>query len=251
MHLIFNEGSEPGRPFDDDGLVDLYRHEAPEDPEAVTLRSNFIASLDGSIQGPDGRSGSINTPSDHRLFALHRALSDAVLVGAGTARAEGYRAVDLTAAQRELRRRLGLAPFPTLVVVSRRGQLDPGMATPPGEHGPVLLVTTAAEVSPPDGADLLRLDGEELNLVAVARALAARGLQRVLCEGGPQLHRDLLAAGLVDQLSLTLAPVVVGGVGLRTTSGAPLGQRAAFRLRFALLAEDGALFTHYRRAAPE
>ena len=59
------------------------------------LRTNFVATLDGSVQGPDGRSGSINTASDHHVFALHRALADAVVVAGGTARNEGYRAVDL------------------------------------------------------------------------------------------------------------------------------------------------------------
>ena len=79
----------------DDRLVELYRHRLPQ-TGAAAVRTNFISSLDGSVQGPNGRSGSINTPSDHHVFAVQRALADVrILVGAGTVRKEGYRAVDL------------------------------------------------------------------------------------------------------------------------------------------------------------
>ena len=77
--------------------------------------------------------------------------------------------------------------------------------------------------------------------------LAAAGLTRVLCEGGPSLHRDLIAQGLLDELSLTLAPSAVGGVGHRSTSGAALTERADFELAFVLLGDDQTLFTSYRR----
>ena len=77
--------------------------------------------------------------------------------------------------------------------------------------------------------------------------LAAMGLTRVLCEGGPGLHRDLIAQGLLDELSLTLAPSAVGGVGHRSTSGAALTERADFELAFVLLGDDQTLFTSYRR----
>ena len=83
-------GRHAARDLDDAALVELYRFPVP--PDRAFLRSNFVMSLDGSVQGPDGRSGSINTESDHHVFALQRALADAVIVGAGTARAEGYRA---------------------------------------------------------------------------------------------------------------------------------------------------------------
>lgn len=239
----------PGSLLADDDLVELYRHSAEDG--AARLRTNFVSSLDGSVQGTDGRSGGLGTDSDHHVFALHRALADAVLVGAGTVRQEGYRAVDLRPWQRRLRERLGLDPFPVLVVVSGSAGLDPAIARPErGEGGPVLVVTTGgktrAQLAPlrDAGVEVLEHDGE-IDLAAVVATLAERGRPRLLCEGGPGLHRDLLAAGLVDELSLTLAPVVVAGEGMRSTRGGPFPAPVAFGLAFAVLAEDGALFTSY------
>jgi riboflavin biosynthesis pyrimidine reductase len=239
----------PGTVLDDDGLVELYHH---ADDGGRRLRTNFVSSLDGSVQGPDGRSGGLGTASDHHVFALHRALADAVLVGASTVRQEGYRAVDLEPWQRRLRERLGLSPFPTLVVISGSAGLDPSIGRPAqGEGGPVLVVTTggkpAHELAPLRDAGVEVLEhGEGIDLSAVVTTLVGRGRPRLLCEGGPGLHRDLLAADLVDELSLTLAPVVVAGQGMRSTRGDPLPVPLPFELAFAVLGGDGALFTSYR-----
>ena len=119
----------------------VYRHPAGLGGRAW-LRTNFVATLDGSISGADGRSGSINTASDQHVFGLHRALADVILVGAQTVRTEGYRAVDLADWQREIRSRQGLRPFPTLAVVSRSLDLDPAMAYPDRPHGSVMIITT-------------------------------------------------------------------------------------------------------------
>ena len=98
------------------------------------LRTNFVSTLDGSGVGPDGRSGSINTPADNRVFALQRDLCDAVLVGSGTVRAEGYQRVTPT------RRR---ATPPALVVVSGSGRVPEGLQGPVDGRGDGLLVTCA------------------------------------------------------------------------------------------------------------
>ncbi len=241
-----------GAALDDAGLLALYRHPAPTG--RAWLRTNFISTLDGSIQGPDGRSGTINTESDHRVFALHRALADVILVGAQTVRTEGYRAVDLTGPQRDLRAAEGLRPFPTLAVVTGAAALDPAVATAAEQpYGPVLIITgdAAAEASlsrlVDAGAEVVRLPGARVDPREVVGLLLDRGLPRILCEGGPHLHRDLLAAGLVDELSLTLSPTAVGGAGQRSTSGPALPDPPQFRLQHVLAADDQTVFLTYRR----
>ncbi len=258
MRLLFHHDG-PGRsahPYelDEVGLIEIYRHPVGPDGRAW-LRTNFVATLDGAISGADGRSGGINTDSDHHVFALHRALADVILVGAQTVRTEGYRAVDLADWQREIRFRQGLQPFPTLAVVSRSLDLDPALAHPDRPHGPVVIITTghpSTELEPfrSAGIEVSPVESSEDQRVDLARAvadLAAAGMPRILCEGGPRLHRDLLAADLVDELSLTLSPLVVGGVGQRATSGAALPHQLGFNLHHALWAEDQTLFTGYRR----
>jgi riboflavin-specific deaminase-like protein len=250
VQLIFGPDGGDFRTLGETDLVELYRYPAPEGRGWV--RSNFVMSLDGSVQGPDGRSGSINTESDHHVFALQRALADAVLVGANTVRSEGYRAIDLEPWQLKIREQEGLAPYPVLVVISASADLDPMIATPvEGVGGTVMIITTAGK--PPDDLERLRTAGitvieaeRTLDLAQIVDQLAGTGFQRLMCEGGPRLHNNLLAADLVDDVSLTLAPVVVGGQGLRSTSGAALPVPSSFRLHHVLYADDGALFTNYR-----
>ncbi len=251
MRLLHHVDGRPAGALTRDDLITLYRW--PGGGGVPHVRSNFVATLDGSVQGLDGRSGSINTESDHEVFALHRGLADVILVGAGTVRDEGYRAVDLQPWQTSLRSTEGLAPYPTLVVITGSLRLDPAFADPAYEHGPVVVVTSSehdeAAVRPfqDRGAEVLRSPGGTIELAWMLDQLATAGLTRVLCEGGPRLHRDLIADGLLDELSLTLAPSAVGGVGHRSTSGAALTERADFELAFVLLGDDQTLFTSYRR----
>lgn len=251
MRLLYSsDGSRTGN-IDDVELAEVYRHRLPT-ARPVWLRSNFVTSLDGSITGADARAGSINTASDHRVFALHRAWADAVLVGAQTVRAEGYRAVDLQPWQHELRTAAGLSDFPLLVILTRSLDLDPALAHNGAlDVGPVLILTTgvsagsAVEPFLAAGIEVIQLAGADVDLVEVTTRLADRGHRRVLAEGGPRLHHDLLARGLVDELSCTLAPVIVGGDAPRTTTGQWLPQPTALALRFALHADDETVFLNY------
>jgi riboflavin biosynthesis pyrimidine reductase len=238
----------------DDRLTELYRHPLPADGAGTLVRSNFVSSLDGSVQGTNGLSGSINTVSDHHIFALQRAHTDAILVGAGTVRAEGYRGVDLADWQRAIRAAEGLHDFPTLVIVSGSLDLDPAVSGHPSDEvGPVAIVTAGGRTEADlerfraTGCTVVQQDGVRIDIGQVLDWLAAQGLHRVLCEGGPNLHRELLAGGFLDELSLTLAPRVVGGQGMRTTSGDAIDPNPEFDLLLTLYADDGALFTRYRR----
>jgi riboflavin-specific deaminase-like protein len=256
VQLIYARSTATPGPISQDALVRIYRHDPATEPGRVRLRTNFACTLDGSIMGADGRSGSINTPSDRVVFAVHRALADVIVVGAGTVRAEGYRAVDLAPWQRDLRAASALAPYPTLVIISASGQVDPAVATPlEGDGGPVMIMTRERaggrlEEFRDTDVEVIRLPGEQLELRSAMSILADRGLTRVLCEGGPGLHRDLLAADLVDEVSLTIAPLMVAGDGARSTRGAFIPAAPRFVLQHAIHADDEALFTHYYRASP-
>jgi riboflavin biosynthesis pyrimidine reductase len=201
------------------------------------VRSNFVTTLDGSAVGADGRSGSVNTPPDNRVFALQRDLCDAVLVGAGTVAAEGYERITAN------RRRP--AP-PALVVVSGSGRVSEGLRTPGDARGAGLLVTCSAAGSA-RLAHCRRLLGEEAVLVTgdehvdlrgALDALAAKGLRHIVCEGGPTLFAAALAAGVVDEVALSLVPTVVGGAGPRMATGALLDPPDGIPLRPHLLVEE-------------
>ena len=218
-------------------------------PEAPWLRVNMVTSADGHATGPDHRSGGISRPSDRALMHVLRAGCDAVLVGAGTVRAEHYRAPrrdDAVAAERLSQ---GRAPTHRIAVVSRSGRLDPLLpvvAEASDDARPLLLTTRAAIDSgaPTDLADRVEVvacGDDAVDLPSALAALRARDLVRVLGEGGPSLLRDLLAADLVDELDLTWSPVLVGGGGPRIVEGpllpdAPVGMRVV-----QVLEDDGML----------
>ncbi len=208
-------------------LGDLYA--APRSP---WLRAVMVSTLDGAAAGADGRSGSINNTADKRVFDTLRGLADAVVVGAGTARAEGY----------------GPAAVP-VVLVSRRGQI-PTQLRDCGA-GAVWLGTCA---SSPGLASARRALGEDQVLVAgqddvdlagLVAALHARGLRQLLCEGGPALLASMLDVELVDELCLTLVPRMVGGPPGRIVSGPELGVPLELGV---LLEEEGTLLGRWLTA---
>jgi riboflavin biosynthesis pyrimidine reductase len=218
--LLDRERPEDLGEADDERLAAAYAV-----PHTPWLRANMIATLDGAAAGPDGLTGSINNAPDHRVFRLLRRLADAVVVGAGTVRAEGYGGLSLP-----------------LVVVSRRGGLPPTLRD--AAPGRVLMATCAAAPALAEargllGADQVLVLGEEdVDLAGLVPALAERGWGSLLCEGGPSLLRDLLAAGAVDEVCATIVPRVTAGVQPRMTVGPDLDAPLDLRL---LLEEDGTL----------
>ena len=231
--------------------ADVHQHYARHWLERGGLRANFISSVDGAVS-IEGLSGGLQTPGDNRVFATLRDLADVVLVGAGTARQEGYRVVNLNAQRRALRRSFGLAEELPIAVVSTSLQLDPTSGL--FGDGPRTIVLTI-EAADPDmraqlqkRADVVATGGEVVDLGAARSALADRGLTRIVCEGGPTLFADLAQAGLVDELCLTLAPQLAGPGAGRITSGAtwPMDMAGRHSLTLeGLLEEDGALFCRY------
>jgi riboflavin biosynthesis pyrimidine reductase len=178
------------RDLSPEDLFDLYDEPGPY------LRANFVSSVDGAI-AIEGRSGGLGSPADKAAFRALRATCDAVVVGAGTLRAENYGAVRFGAAAAAWREAHGYHPSPPVVVVSRSGELGSGRVL----EGPVLLSAPKG----PEGVELVPTDPVEL-----VADLHARGLTRLLCEGGPALLTTLLKADLVDDLFLTLSPQLVG-----------------------------------------
>ena len=232
----------PPLPQDAAGLADAYRV-AP----GRHLRVDFVTALDGAIS-VDGRSGGLGSDGDRRVFRTLRALSDAVLVGAGTAAAEGYRPVLPDAAVGRLRSELGRPSVMPVVVASRRASLSPDDQLVTGAVVPTVLVTCAAADAgrraalAAAGVQVLVCGDDDVDLPAALDALADRGLEQLVCEGGPALLVAALRAGVVDELDLTIAPLLVGGGPGLLPTALPSPTRARLQQ---VLEDDGVLFTRY------
>ncbi len=231
-------------PLDVEALTALY-------PRADTpvLRVNFVSSIDGAVT-VDGFSAGLSGPGDKVIFGTLRMLCDALVVAAGTVRTEGYDALRLDAARRAWRTAHGLPEFPLMVVVSRSLDLDPAQEV--FSDAPVRpVVVTHAGADPGRRAAIERVadvvaagDGE-VDLPAALAALHDRGARQVLCEGGPHLLGALTAADLVDEMCLTVSPLLAGGDAGRIAAGPP-GPARPMALRH-VLAEDDMLFLRYVR----
>ncbi|MFR9729311.1 pyrimidine reductase family protein [Saccharopolyspora sp. MS10] len=216
------------------------------------LRTNFVSSLDGAVS-VRGSSRGLSSPADQRVLGLIRDLSDVVLVGAGTALAEGYHGVQRGEVRAERRARFGLSEVPPIAVVTARCSLEPDSPLLTDTVVPPIVLT--CEAAPEErrialadaGADVIVTGSEQVDLVAALAALGERGLLRVGCEGGPGLFGDLIAADLVDELCLTVSPLLAGGRAERIARGPdPAGPRG-MRLLSVLRAEESLLLLRYGR----
>ena len=209
------------------------------------LALNMVSTVDGKAT-IDWRTKGLSTELDRRLFHHLRTQVDAVMAGAGTVRTERYGRITKSEELRQKRISEGLAPEPLAVVVSARLDLPadlPLLQTPDQE---VVIATGSDTVLQGTTApiDYMRT-GDDLP-VLMARLREERGVRSILCEGGPTLNSHLLAAGLVDELFLTLNPKLSGGAAALTiVAGRELPRPA--ELRLVSVAEGGGdLFTRWR-----
>jgi riboflavin biosynthesis pyrimidine reductase len=198
---------------------------------------NMVSTADGRAT-LGGRSGTISGAADRALFHALRAPVDGVLVGAGTIRTERYGRLISDPAVRALRTERGLAPEPLACIVSGRLALDVETPLLQEPEARVAILTSSAASLPPSGAsiDYIRPRAGQLDLTAGLTELADRfAIQTLLCEGGPHLARELLAAGLLDELFLSLSPLLAGGEpaggeALRILAGSELDPPAELEL---------------------
>jgi len=230
-------------------LASLYEVERQIPADRPYVIVNMVTSLDGAT-AVDGVSKALGSPADRAIFRRLRGIADAVLVGAGTMRAEGYGPVRGDAATRAARRARGQETVPPVVVVSGSMRFD--WASPfftQADRCPIIL--TPSDVDPmvvgqASGlAEVITSGIGRVDLRAGLRHLCGRGIGIVVGEGGPGLNAELFAEGLVDELCLTVAPAVIGGTAPRgVVAGWPGAPRRSLSLAHAL-EDDGFLFLRY------
>jgi riboflavin-specific deaminase-like protein len=214
---------------------------------------NMASTADGRAS-IGGRSGAIGNRADHLLFHALRAAVDAVLIGAGTVRAERYGRIIRDAERRRRRRERGLSEEPLACIVSASLDLPADLPLLSEAAARVVILTPSEKTITRAAASVEYVRagrGEKCELtVALAELRARFGVRNVLCEGGPHLNHDLLHAGLVDELFLSFAPVLAGGDDpqrrtLRIIAGDELPQPAPMELA-SVLENESQLFLRYR-----
>lgn len=228
--------------------LDAYRPWQRPGEERPFVATNFAVTVDGRAT-IGGVSGPIGSDADTEMLARLRTRFDAVMIGAGTMRVERYGRIVANREQRENRERIGLPHDPLTVIVS--GRLDlPWDAPLFTDGGGRILIFTASRAEPPETATSLRVvrHEEAVDLSAALHQLRTEhDVRALLCEGGPHLHGQLWAQGLVDELFLTTAPRLTGAEAPRILEGDALPGIADLELAW-LLEQDGELFARYRRA---
>ena len=235
----------PGPLLEHPDLPKLYEY-----PPGRWLRANMVASADGAAH-LDGETRGLSSEADRHLFALLRTLADVIVVGAATVRAERYAPVRQHELWPDLRS--GRTPTPPIAVVTARLDLDPSSrliaSAPPSAR--TIVITTAQ--APADRraalegpAEVIVAGQETVDLKTAIAALAERGHRRMLAEGGPHLLAQIAAAGLLDELCLTIGPLLAGPGPNRILAGAMSAVPQPLTLAH-VLEDNGFLFCRYTR----
>ncbi|GAA5229737.1 pyrimidine reductase family protein [Arthrobacter cryoconiti] len=258
IERIFPASSGAPAEVSEEELLHLYGAR-PAGADRPWVSFNFVASIDGAAT-VDGRSGKLGNATDQHIFTLMRRHADVIVVGAATIRAEGYGGELLSAQAQQWRVDHGKTAHPQLAIVSGSLNLDPELEV--FTHAPVepLVVTTAG--APQESrsalsgvAQVINAGEDVLDVDLLVGELAARGLYNIHSEGGPTLLSTFQAADRVDELCLTVAPLLVGGSAPRIAhshthkdphdgAGNPLSMQLAH-----LLKAESMLFLRYLRAS--
>ena len=220
-------------------------------PDGPWLRANMVASADGAAM-LEGLTSGLSSRADRRLFALLRTLADVIVVGAATVRAEKYKPVRQHELWPDLRP--GRTPTPPIAVVTTRLNLEPSSPVidmaPPSAR--TIVITTAQapadrRAALQERADIIVAGQETVDLKAAVAALAERGHRRMLTEGGPRLLAQIATAGLLDELCLTIGPLLAGPGADRILAGQqPAASTQPLTLAH-VLEDNGFLFCRYTR----
>ena len=232
-------------PVDDVDLVAAYAYPRGR----PWLRGNMIESADGAAT-VDGHAGGLGNPADQRILGLLRALADVVIAGAGTVVTEGYGPARAREEYQAARAAAGQPPAPVMAVVSNQLRLDfSSRYFTEALQRPIVVTSGAA---PPDllraahqAADVIIAGAQVVDPALMVDALAERGHTRLLCEGGPTFLGAAVAAGVLDELCLTVSPLLVGGPGRRILDGPVISPPAQLRLTQLLIDDDDLLYARY------
>jgi riboflavin biosynthesis pyrimidine reductase len=238
-------------PIDDVDPLDVYgADQRPPAADRPWLALNMVASADGAT-AVDGVSGGLGGEGDRSVFTALRTVADVVLVASGTANAERYGPGRTDERRAAWRAAAGRAPTARIAVVTGSLSVDPGLPLFTDGTGPRPLVLTGS-AAPAERrrvleqvADVVDVGDRHVDLPAALRELRRQGAEVVLAEGGPSLNGQLVAEALVDELCLTLSPVLAGGDSSRIVRGAPAALRELDLDR--VLEQSAALFLRYVR----
>jgi riboflavin biosynthesis pyrimidine reductase len=240
MRMIFPSA---GGELDPLALAEAYAY-----PRETWLRANFVTSADGAAW-VDGRSAGLSSAGDMQLFGLLRVLTDVILVGAGTARVEEYKPARRRPSLASLREgRPASAPIALVTRTLGLNLASPLFTETPPDARTIVITCRASDAElraeTAKVADVIVAGDEAVNLAEAVGELVGRGLGRVLCEGGPHLFGDLASAGLLDELSLSVSPMLAGPGAGRIIAGPP-GPARAMTLKHVLAEDGGFLFCRY------
>lgn len=207
----------------EESLDDVYADVAA--PARPWLALGMVSSVDGAAT-IDGVSGQLGHEGDRAAFRGLRSACDVILVGAGTVRAEHYGPPRTQANEIDRRRARGQSDHPAIAVISASLDLTGAERLLTADRAWRPIVVTHRRADPArlaalqqDGVRIVTAGDERVDLGDAISALRDLGLNRILCEGGPHLNGQLLAAGLVDELFVTIAPTAVGGSAHRIVVG--------------------------------